>query len=255
MNGQTDWQNIVIVTETGIKSLPESDRPRERMLQHGPDSVSSSELIAIILGSGMKGKSVLALAGEILCHFGSLEALAKATIEELCQIKGMGKAKAIQLLAAITLGNRLKRQPIEQRPHVGSPTKAYQLVRDRLQHEDREFFVILLLDLKNYLICQEIVSVGTLTKTLVHPREVFHPAIRHKAASVILVHNHPSGDPTPSKEDIELTEQLDEIGKMMSIPVHDHLIIGRNDFTSLRQTGVIGKDEKKVKIVKAAVSH
>jgi DNA repair protein RadC len=226
-----------------LRSLPQSDRPRERMLEHGPGSISVGELIAIILGSGMKGKSVLQLANEILSYFGSLEALSRATIEELQQIKGMGPAKAIQLLSAITLGKRLTNVATEERPTISSAKHAYDVVRDKLEHEKREIFMILLLDVKNQLIAQEIVSVGTLCRTLVHPREVFYPAIRHKAAGVVLVHNHPSGDPTPSDEDVFLTDLLVKAGKMMFIPVHEHIVVGKNSFR------VVGDEKKEAKKV------
>lgn len=220
-----------------MQRLPECDRPRERLRRHGSEAMSTVELLAIILGSGIKGMPVLQLAQQIMTQFGSLEALSQATLSELSSIKGLGPAKALQLLASINLGSRLARQQPEVRPRITSPSQVYALVQKELVDEKRELFVVVLVDTKAFLICREIVSVGTLSRTLVHPREVFYPAIRHKAAGVVLVHNHPSGDPTPSNEDISLTRELVAAGKMMGIPVNDHIIVGRNGFVSLRQQG------------------
>lgn len=221
-----------------IKQLPIEERPRERLLAFGPEAVSSSELIAIILSSGTKGKSVLTMAKELITYFGSLSRLADATIEELCQIKGLGKAKAIQLKAAFSLGMKASRAFKPSRYCIDSPERAYQLVKDDLESEKREFFLVVLQDARANHIRNEVVSIGSLSHTLVHPREVFYPAIRHKAASIILVHNHPSGDPTPSKEDLAVTNKLVSIGNMMGIKVNDHLVIGNASYISLRQQGL-----------------
>lgn len=220
-----------------ILQLPENERPRERMLRYGPESMSTQELIAILLGSGIKGMPVLQLAHELLTRFGSLQKLTEATVEELCLVKGLGQAKAIQLKAAFSVGLRASRQVIAPKVRIEHPVHAYHLVKDELEMEKRELFVVILLDVRNCEICHQVVAIGTLSNTLVHPREVFYPAIRHKAASVILVHNHPSGDPSPSKEDYEVTKNLVEVGKLMGIPVNDHLIIGESSYVSLRQNG------------------
>jgi DNA repair protein RadC len=220
-----------------VLSLPEGERPRERLHRFGAEAVSTTELIAILLGSGTKGRPILQLAHEIVGHFGSLQGLSDATVAELCQIKGLGFAKAVQLKAAFNLGARLSKQVLSPKYRIENPVHAYHLVKDEFAHEKREFFVVLLLDTKGFVITQEVVSIGTLSETLIHPREVFYPAIRHKAASLILIHNHPSGDPTPSTEDYEITEILTKAGGLMSIPVHDHLIIGADGFVSLRQKG------------------
>lgn len=220
-----------------IWSLPEQERPRERLHRFGAETLSTTELIAILLGSGTRGQPVLQLAHEILARFGSIQALSEATIAELCQIKGLGNAKAVQLKAAFNLGVRLSKQVLSPKYRIEHPVHAYNLVKEALASEKREIFVVLLLDTKGCVIAQEIVSIGTLSETLIHPREVFYPAIRHKAASLILVHNHPSGDPTPSKEDYEITRVLVNAGSMMSIQVQDHLIIGTASYISLRQQG------------------
>lgn len=220
-----------------ILHLPEEERPRERLSRHGPEALSTAELIAIILGSGSKGFPVLQLAHDIVARFGSIKDLADATVVELCQIKGLGNVKAIQLKAALSLGARLSKHTIGAKYRIESPVHAYHLVKDELAHAKREFFVVILLDVKGFLITHQVVAIGTLSQTLVHPREVFHPAIRHNAASIILAHNHPSGDPTPSEEDYQVTNQLLQVGALLSIPVNDHIIVGEQRFISLRQQG------------------
>lgn len=222
-----------------IQNIPEDDRPRERLQRHGPEAMSTSDLIAVILGSGMKGIPVLQLSQEIVSHFGSLEKLTEATIEEFCQIKGLGKAKAIQLKAAISLGMRANKASKVQQYKIQNPKHAYHLIKDQLEKEKSEHFVVILQDVKGCVINYHTVAIGTLSNSLIHPREVFYPAIRHKAASIILAHNHPSGDPTPSTEDIDTTRQLIEAGKMMGIPINDHLIIGKDTFISIRQEGIV----------------
>jgi DNA repair protein RadC len=222
-----------------IQNMPLEERPRERLLQSGVESLSTAELIAIILGSGTKGKSVLQMSQELLSHFGSLKNLSEATVKELCQIKGLGEAKALQLKAAFGLGSKISRQAIPLKVRIENPLHVYHLLKEELENEKREFFIVILQDVKANLICHEVVAIGTLSNTLVHPREVFYPAIRHKAASLILAHNHPSGDPTPSKQDLEVTKILIEAGKLVGIPVQDHLIIGHGSYISLRQISTL----------------
>lgn len=229
----------MVQTKTSLKELPEAERPRERLLRHGVDVLSNIEILALLLGSGTKGKSVLALAQEILSHFGSLSRLLDASIEDFCTIKGMGKTKAIQLKAALSLAFRVNREKSPLREQLNSPLKAFLWVRDYVIHEKKEVFGVILLDARLAAIRWEVVSVGTLTQTLVHPREVFYPAIRHLAASVILVHNHPSGDSTPSPKDLHLTRQLVAASASMGIPIFDHLIITDRGFTSLKEEGFL----------------
>lgn len=220
-----------------IQDLPEAERPRERLMHFGAEALSTAELIAIILGSGSQTKPVLQLAHEIVARFGSLRELAEATLSELLEIKGIGFAKAIQLKAAFNLGMRTSKQAVTPKYRIEHPLHAYNLLKDEMEHEKRELFVVILQDVKGFVICHEIVSIGSLSQTLVHPREVFYPAIRHKAASLIVAHNHPSGDPTPSPQDLELTKILVEASSLISIPLHDHLIIGQQRYVSLRQQG------------------
>ena len=221
-----------------ILDLHVNERPRERLRLHGPEALSNSELIAIILGSGMRGKSVLHLAQELMGRFGSLKALSEATLEELCEIKGLGMAKSIQLKAAFSLGLKVYKQAVNPRFRIENPLHAYNLIKDELEHQKQELFMVIMQDTKGSLICHEVVSIGTLSQTLIHPREVFYPAVRHKAASIIVAHNHPSGDATPSKQDLETTQSLISVGKLIGIPLHDHLIIGAQCYVSLRQHGV-----------------
>ena len=206
-------------------------------MRHGPEVLSSIELIAIILGSGTKGKSVLFLAQELFSHFGSLTRLQEASIEDLCQVKGLGKAKAMQLKAALSLSFRMGREKTATHEKLDSPLRAYLWVRDFIVHEKKEVFGVILLDARVGAYRWEVVSIGTLTQTLVHPREVFYPAIRYLAASMILVHNHPSGDPTPSPEDSDLTRLLVTVSRSMSIPILDHLIVTKKGFISLKESG------------------
>ncbi len=217
-----------------ILDLPEQERPRERLYHQGAEAMTSAELIAIILGSGSKQRSVLTVAQELIAHFNNLKALVDASVEELCQVAGIGTAKAIQVKAALALGMRANSQKRGQREPIEHPSHAYELIKDRLEGETRELMGVILQDTKGRVIGEEIVSIGTLSKTLVHPREVFYPAIRHKAASFILFHNHPSGDPTPSKEDFIVTKELVTVSKTMRIPMNDHLILGDGCYTSLR---------------------
>ncbi len=222
-----------------IQHLPTSDRPRERLMRYGPESMSTAELIAIILGSGTKSMPVLQLAHEIISKFGSVKRLADTTIEELCEIKGLGQTKALQLKAALSLGMRVSRQASLPKYRIETPQHAYHLVKDELESEKREHFVTILLDAKGYVINHQVVSIGTLSKTLIHPREVFYPAIRHKASSMVIAHNHPSGDPTPSQEDYDVTRSLMEAGELLGISVRDHIIVGCDSYVSLRQRGIM----------------
>ncbi len=219
-----------------VKAIPEGERPRERLLLHGPEVVSSTELIAVILGSGSQGHSVLQVAQELMLRFGSVQKIAEATIQELCQIRGLGSTKAAQLKAAFALGERAAK-PIEStRPCVKTPKQAYLLVKNFLENARKEHFMVILLDAKCCVIAQEVVAVGTLSQALVHPREVFYPAIRHTAAGLVLAHNHPSGDPTPSHEDLSSTKLLIDAGKTMGIPVQDHIIVGKDSYVSIRES-------------------
>lgn len=229
-------------TTYSIQHMQESERPRERLQNFGPESLSVAELLAIVLGSGTRQMPVLRLAQLVLIKFGNLQQLADATIQELRQVKGIGLAKAIQLRAVFNLGLRLSKQNITPKYKIEHPIHAYNLVKDDLISEKRELFVVILQDVKGCSLGYHVVSMGTLTETPVHPREVFYPAIRNKAVSIILVHNHPSGDLTPSKQDCDLTRKLIAAGQLIGIPINDHLIISNQGYLSLRQRGGIFDD-------------
>ncbi|MGR3911877.1 MAG: DNA repair protein RadC [Candidatus Rhabdochlamydia sp.] len=219
-----------------VKELPPSERPRERLKNQGVGALSVQELLAILLTTGTKKASVLDFAAQILSHFGSLKKLMHASIEELMEIKGLGLAKAVKLKAALGLAQKV--QLTEPLNHVRiDALRAYELIRHELEILKQEVLMVILRDVKEKLISIETVSIGTLSEVLIHPREVFYPAVRHKACSLILAHNHPSGDPTPSQADIEMTHHLSRSGKIMGIHLEDHLIVGSSGYISLKQAG------------------
>lgn len=223
---------------TGIKSLPVEERPRERLEKYGAQSLSNAELLAILLRTGAAGHSALDLAGTILVRFRNLSEIAAAGIGELSQIKGMGLSKTVQLLAAFELGRRLHISELSQSSRVSSPGDVAELVMPRLRFLKQEHFLVIHLNTKNKILSEETISKGTLDSSLVHPREVFKTAVKNSSAALILVHNHPSGDPQPSNDDLNLTRRLKEAGEIMGIPILDHLIIGDNKFISLREEGL-----------------
>ena len=214
-----------------LKNLPPEERPRERLARYGAEGLSSIELLAILLGSGTKERSVLELASDLLSHFGTVSTLAEATLAELMEVKGIGEAKAIQVKAAFGLLGRMEKKP--QKSLLDSPQKVYDLIRDELQGRKIEMLMVILRDVRKYCLHREVISQGTLTELLLHPREIFHFAIRHRAHTLILAHNHPSGDPTPSTRDLEMTDLLVAAGKVVGIELSDHLIIGSESFISL----------------------
>lgn len=221
-----------------LKSLPAEERPRERLLKFGPEALTLAELLAILLTCGTQSKSVLELAQELVTRFGSLTHLLEASIEELREVKGIGLAKAIQLKAAFGIALKTTQTTTPLTTPIDT-AKAYELVRHDLAHQKQEILMVILKDVRGRFIASEKVSVGTLSNVLVHPREIFFPAVRHKASSFILAHNHPSGDPTPSPADLELTRHLFRSSRIMGISLDDHLIIGADSFVSMRERGWI----------------
>jgi DNA repair protein RadC len=217
-----------------IHDLPPAERPRERLVRLGPEALSAQEILALILGRGVRGESVMVTAQKLLSKFGSLQGIADSSVEELSEINGIGPAKATQLKAAFELGRRLEATPSEGKAQVKSPEDVVNVVGGRLKGKKREYFLTLLLDTRNRLIRVATVSMGSLDSSIVHPREVFKEAISASAASVIFVHNHPSGDAEPSEDDIELTRRLVEAGKVLGIAVLDHVIVGDGVFMSLK---------------------
>jgi len=219
-----------------VLDLPTEERPRERLQKHGAAALTTVELIAVILGRGSRGRPVLQLAEQLLATFKTVDALADASVEELCRINGLGEAKAIQLKAAFALGQRCKGKE-EPAPAIRSPVQAHRFLKEYFAGEKREIFLALLLNSRSCYIGTEIIAVGTLDAVPAHPREVFYPAIRRKAAALLLAHNHPSGDPSPSKQDLELTQVLADAGNLLGIPLRDHIIMAGERFHSLRENG------------------
>ncbi|WP_261304829.1 RadC family protein [Paenibacillus andongensis] len=225
------------VTSLMLREVPQEERPRERMLQYGAGALSHAELLAILLRTGTVSESALRLAGRILSESGGLRSLVDMSKDQLTQIKGIGDAKALQIQAGIELGRRLAKSTFAERVIIRSPKDIADLVSEDLRYLQKEHFVCLFLNTKNHLLAQETLSMGSLNASIVHPREVFRAAIKRSSASIICVHNHPSGDPTPSPEDIQLTHRLMEAGTIIGIEVLDHVIIGDQRFISLKEQG------------------
>lgn len=224
---------------TTIKEMPSDTRPRERLLKEGAAVLSEIELLAILLSTGSHKTNALDLSAQILSRYKDLRLLVDATVEELSEFKGIGLAKASKVKAAFELAKRLSAFSGSGQHQIKSPADAAGLVMERLRFKDREHFLSLLLNTKNRVITIDEVSVGTLNSSSVHPRELFRGAIKRSAASVILVHNHPSGDTTPSKDDLEVTRRLCDVGRIIGIDVLDHIIIGDNNFVSIKSEGLM----------------
>ncbi len=220
-----------------LKEVPREERPRERLLSEGVEALSVAELLAIVLGSGTAGKSVLVLAWELIEHFGGLEPLIEASVPELMEVKGIGPVKAIQLRAVFGIALKYRGSLVPDKTPIRSAAEAYQVASARIAHSQQEVLLVLLRDVRGRLIHVEKVGAGTVSEVLAHPREVFYPAICHKASSLIVAHNHPSGDPTPSQADFELTSALAAAGHVLSIRLDDHLIVCKHRFASLREMG------------------
>jgi len=216
-----------------VKELPFDDRPREKLLLRGAQSLSDAELVAILLRTGKKGKSVIEIARELISSEGNLAMLATKTVDSLQQISGIGKDKAAALAAAFELSRRILSQPKWlANKKITSPQDIAEIFIPILRDDNKEKFIVVCLNSANKVIKHETISIGNLNSSVVHPREVFKVAIDNSAASIILIHNHPSGNPDPSNEDIRITKKIVETGKIMEIPVFDHLIIAGETYTS-----------------------
>jgi len=222
-----------------LKELPLEVRPRERLLAQGANSLATTELLAIILRTGTSNATALQVADNLLKQFGSLHLLAQAEAVEISQIKGIGITKAIQIKAALELGIRLLTGQAQEKTSIRSAEDIFALLNPTMRYLDKEYFKAVLLDTKHKVLQIKDISIGSLSSSIVHPRELFKAAIKASSAAVILVHNHPSGDPHPSPEDLEVTKRLGEAGGILGIKVLDHIIIGDNRYVSLKEKGII----------------
>ncbi len=209
------------------------------MKEFGADKLSNTELLAIILRTGYKNETVIHLAERILYQAGGLRFLPEYTLEELQQIKGMGLAKSVQIKAALELGRRIGASLKPANAAFTSPQEVAAFLKEEMRYYKKEYFKIILLNTKNQVISVEDISVGSLNSSIVHPREIFNPSVKKSAAALILVHNHPSGDPSPSREDLEVTKRLVEGGKILGIKVLDHIVIGENSYFSFKEKGIM----------------
>ncbi len=225
--------------DKNFNGLPQDEMPREKLLAYGAEYLATAELVAILLGTGNKRQPVLEVAGLIVNKYSDLSSLAKASPQELAQIEGIGVAKSVKIIAAFELASRIKSQEIIKKKSICSPQDVYDLVISKVQKENREVFILVLLNTKNRIITIETISIGSLNTSVVHPREVFRKAISWSCAGLILVHNHPSGDVTPSEEDRSLTLRLVESGKILGIDILDHVIIGQNEYYSFKENNFI----------------
>jgi len=222
-----------------VRDLPRQERPRERLQKFGPEALSAQELLALVIGRGIPNKSVMNIAQELLAKFGNVKAISQATIEELSQIKGIGLAKAAQIKACFELGKREELEPELKNFDIKDPEAVVKAIRASIKDKAKEHFKLILLNPRNKIIGISTISIGTLNASLVHPREVFKDAIMHSAASVVLAHNHPSGDPEPSEDDLTITKRLIEAGKILGIEVTDHVVISKSGFFSFKEKGLI----------------
>lgn len=222
-----------------VRDLPRQERPRERLQKFGPEALSAQELLALVIGRGIPKKSVMNIAQELLAKFGNVRAISQATIEELSQIKGIALAKAVQIKACFELGKREDLEPEFINLDIKDPEAVIKAIRASIKDRSKEHFKLILLNPRNKIIGISTISIGTLNASLVHPREVFKDAITHSAASVVLAHNHPSGDPEPSEDDIMITKRLIEAGKILGVEVTDHVVISKNGFFSFKEKNLI----------------
>lgn len=221
-----------------INDMATEDRPRERLAISGPEALSNAELLAILLRTGIEGENVVRLSERILAQHGGLVGLLKISYSDLKNVKGIGPAKAAQLKAAVELGRRIAAASPAEKPTISSPAEAANVLMYEMRALDQEVVKVLLLDTRNRLIGQVEVYRGSLNTSMIRVGELFREAIKQSAASIIVAHNHPSGDPSPSPEDVAVTRLMVEAGRLLDIPVHDHLVIGQNRFVSLKERGL-----------------
>ncbi|HID0816505.1 DNA repair protein RadC [Clostridium botulinum] len=222
-----------------IKDLPKNERPQERLIRYGAEVLSNSELLAVILRTGTKNQNIMMLASSLIKETGGLDQLFNQSIEELTKIKGIGVTKAVQILALSELSKRFKTYKSGNEYKISTPLDVSNLVMEDMKYLKQEKLKILILNTKNIVTYIRDVFIGTLNSSIVHPREIFCEAIKKNGASIIICHNHPSGDPTPSKEDINITLRLKECDKLIGIDLLDHIIIGENKYVSMKEKGTI----------------
>ncbi|MBR1886068.1 MAG: DNA repair protein RadC [Schwartzia sp.] len=220
-----------------VRDLPEEERPREKLIRRGAAALSDTELLAILLRTGTSSVSVIHLAEEVLAKYRDkgLVSIMNVSPQEIATVHGVGLAKAATIVAAVELGRRLSAKAAQQLEKIEGPEDVARYASPILRFEQKEHFLVLLLDVRNRVLAMPTISVGSLTASVAHPREIFREAIRYSAANMILIHNHPSGDPTPSREDMQLTRQMMKAGEIMGIPVLDHVIIAGDGFLSLKE--------------------
>jgi len=221
-----------------LRDIPEHDRPRERLIKVGAKAVSTAELLAIIMRTGVGGENVLRLAERLLAHFGSLLGLSRASVAELTAVKGIGPAKAVEIQAALEIGRRLVASSPEERPRVVSPSDAANLLMSDMMFLEQEHLKLILLDTRNKVLSTPTIYIGSLNTSVIRIGELFRAAIKENAAALIVAHNHPSGDPSPSPEDISVTRQVVQAGKLLDVDILDHIIIGHQRFVSLKERGL-----------------
>ncbi|MBP1624267.1 MAG: repair protein RadC [Acidobacteria bacterium] len=239
MGSRSSGKSRSATGHTSIKDWPADERPRERLLRLGPQALSDAELVAILIRAGTRDKTALDLARSILAEVKTLRGLATRNARELTRLKGIGNAKAVEVLAALEIGRRIEASEDSTQCIIHNPSDVAHRMIPLLRDRPTEVFYLLALDAKNGLTTELEISRGTLNASLVHPREVYKAAIDNIAASIIVVHNHPSGNPEPSREDIDVTRQLAETGKIVGIPLHDHIIVAGSRYTSLAEKGFI----------------
>ncbi|MGM0437171.1 MAG: RadC family protein [Bacillota bacterium] len=222
-----------------IKELPEEERPREKLLKYGAERLSNAELLAVIIRLGIAKRTAVELSQDILNYFNGLKGLVELNVEELVKLKGVGTVKASQILALTELSKRIHSGSFKEQPAVQTPKDVASLIMPKIRFLKQEVFGLVLLDIKNKVIATPFISKGGLSSSIVHPREVFKVAIKRSSASIILFHNHPSGEATPSQDDIKITKRLIEVGELMGINVLDHIVIGDNEFNSMKEKGLV----------------
>ncbi|MDP3997380.1 MAG: DNA repair protein RadC [Candidatus Andersenbacteria bacterium] len=232
-----------------VRDMPVEERPRERLMKYGARSVSAQELIAVVLGRGMAGLSVMQIAQDLLSRFGSLEGVVSASLEELQKVPGLGQAKALQLKACLEIARRVIREETagetkrNKSKAVAAPRDIARLVKPFIRDWQKEHFFVVSFDNRNRILGVDLIGVGTLNANLVHQRETFNAAIRRHAASIAVCHNHPSGDPNPSEADLAVTKQISEAGKLMGIQLLDHVVISKTQLFSFRENGLMGNSK------------